>query len=524
MKRQLNFAMRGLVTDLPPESVPEGYWSDGENVYEKDLSIRRVGGYGTYAVTGFLGGNPIFILPVETATDAYWIYVHVAGGVVSVGLTNGGTHWDITPTPAITASSGTAIGTWTGTVLNGVPVVNNQVDEPWYWDGNTGNPLTQLPGWPANQFCRSIRSYRNHLFALGVTDGGVVYPDRIDWSDSAASGTIPTSWTAGPTTDAGDNDLGDTEGGVIDGAKLRDSFVIYKNYSTTLCTFVGGNFIFSFRDSPSISTGAQSQNCIAESQGFHYVFTGDDVIRHDGQTAVSICTDTIRNELVSSIDPDVFEQVLVTARHLTDEVWICIPEIGSITGYLTAAFVYNTKTERWGKRKLPGVTHIDFGIVGDETAVTTWNPDTEAWNDDVTQWNAASYSESAAEILMTDHANTRLLVVDRLETDAGTEVMAYVQRIGLPIEPMQRIKYVNECWPNIIGEAGQEFQVSIGGQLNYQDPVNWYPPVTFTLGDQPAKIDCWVAGRYISVQFKTTSGKVWRIYGFRLTISDKGRY
>lgn len=520
MKQYLHMKMVGIAEDLPAEDVPEDMWSDGINVYNREQSMRRVGGYDEYAEANWPAGlKPVFILPVETPVFAYWIYVADNAGAVVIYVTDGTTHWNITPT---TPPTDIRIGYWTGDLLNGVPVLNNGVDPPWWWDGQTSNAMTVLPDWPAGQACRALRSFKYHLFALGVTRGGTEYPDLVVWSDSAEPGAIPSSWTPGPGTDAGEVTLGDTQGGVIDGGKLRDGFIIYKNYSTTYCTYIGGNFVFSFRDTPAITHGIQSQNCIAEDGGYAYIFTGDDFVRHDGQRSDSVCTDKIRLSLVGRVDPNKFHEAVVTSRHLTDEVWVAIPVLDQ--EYLTLAFVYNTRTGNWGKRSLPGVTHIEFGIVGNEGAISDWDSDSESWDSDETRWDEAAYSESANELLMTDYSGQRLLIVDRIDNNAGVDLEASLVRESYPIGTATRNLTVTEIWPHIDGDVGQTFTVRLGGQLNYGDQISWCPPMTYTIGQQPNKVDCFAVGKYVSVSFESKGGKAWRHYGQDLLLSDSGKF
>ena len=112
-----------------------------------------------------------------------------------------------------------------------MPVFNNGIDDPFYWDGVVTNICLPLPDWPALTKCKAMRSFKYHLFAMDITQNSIRDQDLVLWSDAADPNTIPQSWTPGPDNDAGSNTLSATEGAIIDAEKLRDQFVIYKNRS-----------------------------------------------------------------------------------------------------------------------------------------------------------------------------------------------------------------------------------------------------------------------------------------------------
>ena len=153
---------KGVVIDIPPMELMEiPVWTSGNNIVFDDGATERVGGYGRFADP--VTGEPIFLHPVLTPNDSYWIYVTDDGVNVAIMVTDGITHWDITPVAGLTSGGP---GIWTGTTLNSVPVLNNGINTPFWWDGSTGTPCQPLPDWPANTTAKSIRAYKYHLIAL----------------------------------------------------------------------------------------------------------------------------------------------------------------------------------------------------------------------------------------------------------------------------------------------------------------------------------------------------------------------
>ena len=136
---------------------------------------------------------PYFVIAYYTAGKRYWIHA----GLGKVFADDGTTRTEITPA---TPPGGGIDDRWTGGVLNGVLVLNNGVNNPYFW-GGTG-VLAPLTGWPASTTAKSIRPFKNVLVALNVTKSGTNY---ATWSSGLmlqllatflAAGTLPTkpSW------------------------------------------------------------------------------------------------------------------------------------------------------------------------------------------------------------------------------------------------------------------------------------------------------------------------------------------
>ena len=127
-----------------------------------DGATQRVGGYSRFA-DPVTGSHVVFCHPVLIYEQSYWIYINDDGVTVTVMVTDGTTHWDITPVAGLTSGGADVndrVGIWTGTTLNSVPVLNNGIDYPFYWDGQVGNPCLTLPDWPANVYAKSVRAFR----------------------------------------------------------------------------------------------------------------------------------------------------------------------------------------------------------------------------------------------------------------------------------------------------------------------------------------------------------------------------
>jgi len=126
-------------------------------------------------------------------------------------------------------------------------------------------PLRELKNWQStSSFCKSISSFRTFLVGLNWQIGGTEYPNLVKWSTEAAALSPPNSWVESDATlDAGEYQLTDTPGKIIDGLPYGDSFLIYKEDSIYIMNFVGTPYIFSFKLlSPTI--GLLTKNAVAE--------------------------------------------------------------------------------------------------------------------------------------------------------------------------------------------------------------------------------------------------------------------
>jgi hypothetical protein len=503
----------GIVLDIPPEEVAPERWTNGLNIQFQEQSTRRVGGYEAFA-DPLLPGGPLFAINVLYGAVSYWIYTSSTG----VFVTDGTQHFDLTPPAGLLPVNA---GDWTGTILNGIPVINNGRDAPMYWDFNTANPVQTIPGWPAGASCKVIRSFKYHLFALNIFDGSAK-PDTLWWSEGAAPGAIPQEWTPSPSNDAGDMVLADAPGVIIDGMSLRDTFIVYKDYSTYALSYVAGQYIYTQRKL-FLTSGLQARNCIAEIQGEHWLFTGTDVIRHDGQNAQSVVQDKVKLALVKSIEPSKTQMCCVSQRTRNQQFWVAIPETGN--DHLTKAYVINTLTGDVGIRELPGVDYIARGIVNINATDIAWDSDVTpvAWDNDVGSWDQQNYSPTEDSLLMCDAVDGKLWSTDTSDSNNGQPVYAYIERQSLPINDNILRAMVTRVIPRLDGMPGEVIQIRTGGQAFFGQPISWSDPKDFTIG-QSVAVDMQTEGRLISVRFEASTMRQWTLHSYKLEVVDLGLF
>lgn len=502
----------GIVMDRPPEEVDPATWTGGQNVQFLNGATQRTGGYQAWAdplpVTG-----PLFAMNVIIGPDSYWLYCTDT----KVYVTNGLIHWDLTPTTPLAISEA---GDWSGCILNGIPCLNNGSDPPMYWDLDTTHKVATLPGWPANATCKALRATKYHLMALNISEANLNYGSQVWWSSAAAAGALPQEWTPTASNDAGDTVCGDSPGDIIDGLALRDVFIVYKAFSTYIMQYVAGTYVFTTRKLFD-TTGIQALNCAVEVNGTHLVFTGTDVIRHDGQSYVTMAHDKIKRALVESIEPSKIKMCMIEARLLEDLLWVCIPESGHF--WLSKAYILDMKTGDWGNRVLPDVASVCRGIVADTGIANNWDADDEPWDSDVTFWDQQTFSPTQDSMLMVDAVRSTLWSVDTVDTQDGQPVFSYVERLGTHIAGLDNHSVVTGVTPRLDGNPGDTLTITLGGQQWFDTPITWGDPQPYVIGTDTYVNDI-VEGRLLSVRFEGTTAAVWKLYSYAVKTAQVGEF
>lgn len=508
-----NCGSTGVVRDLSVHELPLGAWTDAQNIRFLDGYAYQFLGHGE--VYPSPSQVPQFIMPVLVAGASYWLYATASGQFVVANTAGVPVHTDISH---VTPRAGVP-NQWTGFVFGGIPVLNtgDTATIPMYWDQNLTHKFVDLPAWPANTYCKALRSYKNFLIALGVTKAGVSYPYMVKWSSAAVPGALPSTWNeADATEDAGETDLADGQDPIIDGLRLRDSFMIYKQSSIYRMDYVGGPFVFQFTKVLGTS-GALNRNCIVEIDGLHCVLTSQDVIVHDGQTPQSVLDKVTRRYLFNSIDPDSRSRCFLFKNPYLNEVYVCYPEIGMTT--CTRAMVWNYRDKTISFREIPSLNHANVGQsqsdIGD-----SWDVDLDPWDSDTTLWNSPGFTPDDARVLLAS-ADQKIYLLDATNSFNGVVPTAYLERQGLSFDAPESTKLLRGIRPRITGTVGKTVIVSAAGMQDpYETPV-YTETATYIIGSTVA-CDFNVDGRYIAIKFEAGTAVAWRLDSFTIDIELSG--
>lgn len=503
----------GVIKDLGQHDLPLGAWTDVLNIRFLNGAASQVLGYGE--VYNSPPVVPQYVMPVAVAGVRSWIYT---SATKTYAVSNSGgvtTHTDIThATPRAGVPN-----QWTGAVFGGIPVLNagDMASVPMYWDQNLAHKFADLPAWPAATYCKSMRSFRNFLIALGVVKAGTSYPYMVKWSSLAQAGSLPSTWDiTDATKEAGEYDLAEGQDPIIDGLQLRDSFMIYKEASIWRMDFVGGPYVFQFSRVLGTS-GAMNRNCIVEVDGVHVVLTGSDVITHDGQSSQSILDKQSRRYLFQNIDTAAKGQCFLAKNPFLNEVLICYPSIGASA--CDSALVWNYKENTVSFRSMPQVNHASFGPV-DNSLGGNWAQDSDTWGADLTAWNGPDFTPDTARVILAS-GDQKLYMLDASATFNGARPTAFLERRGLGFDDDEHMKVIKGIRPRIYGSAGDTVTVKVGAAPDpYADPV-YGAAMTYFIGST-VSCDCMIEGRYIAIRFESGTAAQWRLDSFDIDMDQGG--
>lgn len=510
-----NAGALGVNKDLSAHELPLGVWTDALNVRFLDGMASQFLGHGQ--VYNDPPEIPQHVLPVNVLGKRYWLYTTAAKTFVVTITASIAVHTDITH---LVPRAG-VVNQWTSTLLAGIPVLNvgDTLKIPMYWDLNVADKCLDLPNWPANTYCKSLRSYRNYLIALNITDARGNLPYMIKWSSPADPGSLPLTWDPSDATqDAGEQNLAEGYDIIVDGLQLRDAFIVYKEASVWRLTPSGNNFIFNIAKVLGTS-GALNRNCIVELDGVHVVLSGSDVVVHDGQSATSVLDKQTRRSFFQSIDTEGVGLCFVFKNPFFNEVFICYPSLGS--SVCDRAMVWNYVDKTVSFREMPAVNHAAFGPV-DNGLSGSWDSDPAPWDSDLTAWNGPDYVPSTTRTLLAS-ANKKLYTMDVSAAFDGQLPNAFIERRGLTLGADDRLKLVRGVRPRITGTVGQIVNIQVGASDDpYADPV--YGPTMQHIIGETLHDDCYISGRYIAVRFSTNNSFVWRLDSYDLDVVDDGEY
>ena len=596
-----NVGSIGIIKDTPPYNLPQGAWSDGNNVRFLDNGVKKIAGYKEVMATCPFA--PYYIHPYLTSAGLYY---WIAYGTADIAVYTGTVWIDVTrqatlqldgavlaSASTITVDAGAALtalsatgtlrlgintgtsnqyeeltysardtttgvitltGTttyahpdnttvyvsgstvtvdddygantssrrWTATNLNGLVVATNGFDAPQMWPLSAGIPSTATPfrelqNWPTGASCKSIRSFRTFLVGL-IWNRDNQEPRLVKWSTEAAYGEAPSTWDEiDATLDAGEYELSDTPGDIVDGLPLGDSFLIYKEDSIYIMNYVGTPYIFSFKLlSPTV--GALSKEAIKEFDGGHFFIGNSDCYICNGQTVTPLLPNKVRRAMFEDLSGDNYQKCFVAADYVRNEMLACFPSSGS--DVVNKALIWNWKDNTFSFRDLPDTSFINHGII-DITVGATWDASSEYWDTGTGTWGERNYDNVKKNLVFCDVSNTKIFRDSFGNTKDGTNMTSFVERTGLDLNDPQAVKFVSAVYPQIEVSGNNSVNVYIGRQISTEQGITWEGPVLFNPNTQ-SKVSCRVSGKYFGIKVESTTDIDWKLHGVAFEVQQRG--
>lgn len=540
---------RGINLDLSPYAMPNEMWSEGNNVTFRQARTNVAQGYSEVYSTQYVDtngdgtpddplvavnnttvvGHPIIAVPFTDFTSNYWFYANDSDiyRIGSDGVYTKVTRNDGAGTPTYTPYTGDYDDGWTSSLFNGALIFNNTEDVPQFLT-DPSSSFSDLTAWPSNERCGVIRPFKNFLIALDIYDNNTSdsFPTKVVWSDTAPLGGVPASWDTGdPAVQAGYNILPDTQGRIVEGKSLNDTFFIYKNDAVWAMQFIGGSLVFSFRKVFSDGSGILAKDCVTEFEGKHFVVGVDDVYIHDGTAKKSIITNQMRRALYSQINPDHTDKVKCVHDSKNREVLIHYPSVDSPTGESDKVVIYNYESDSWSKRDINRIAFIGVGHVQTEVGEPEgWDWDAGTWDGDGSFWGDESYNPSRNDLLYVKHGDANndsgFFIGESGLSINGAVYKPFVERIGLDFEDDKGYKYINAIYPHFEGEG--TVNIYVGTEERQGGGITWSQPQEFVIGED-YKTTFRESGRYIGIKMESKTDNIWALTGYSVEYSYEGR-
>ncbi len=433
---------------------------------------------------------------------------------------------------ATPAYSATAEEGWSSTILGGILILTNGVDDPQFWALTDGAPISStlmadLSNWPADHECKVMKAFRTFLVALNVTKSDVPYRRLVKWSTEAATQTVPgtNGWDeTSSTNDAGEYELREGEN-IVEGLPLGDTFMIYTENSCWQMSYVGTPFIFSFRLHDA-TVGALAKNCVAAFGGGHFIFGNGDLFINDGQRITTLLPHKLRDYIFTILDGEEVEKSFVFADYAKTEMLACFVSSDSTTGQCDKAVIWNWSTNAFTIRDIPGLSHIGYGIVEDETSLTTWAAATPTWSTVTGAW-AMSWDQVQNVPLFASPSATKLYRDESGNKEDTSNMTAFIEKTGISIDgngnPDQSgVKRIKAIYPKMKISNSSSINVSVGSQMSTEEAVSWSSPIPFN-PDSQSKVSCRKTGKLLAVKFESSDDVEWQLNGLTLEIDNAGR-
>jgi hypothetical protein len=537
--------------DYPPSEIPPNAFSTAENVSFRDGCAQKVTGW-----SPFLTGLPADMLWMQVWEGASQVSmalmsasaIHTSVDAVNVHVA---TTYDSTGANPVTLSTATR---WQSDVFGQFAILNNQTSTPLYSHSYSAPTwqFRELPGWGASNSpsgaVKSVRSYNNHLVALGVDAN----PYTVFLSDLGSPETIPQSWDYSDTTKfARRFPLQSKDGPIVDGGLLSDRFIVYQRNAAVALEYIGGDFVVAARRI--FNFGLINADAWTQFDNYHFVVGENAIYIHDGSVVTRPDDNFIEKQFFGELsDP---EKVFVTRDESNHEIVVYYAIEGA--AFPTRSLTYNWQEKTWAFRSL-GIEcrRLIYGV-GPAPSIT-WADLIRAWGQINETWGQLARTDRSTKFLQLRKRSVDVvgitytraydegflaaadaeddIAVDEDDdlvwdgADAFGDYLAYAERNYVDLDEVTQncaaVKYVKGAYLQCCG-AGQ-FDVQFGVSDSPRAPIRWHAKSSFVLDEDVTrvKVDFRVTGRYLHWRFGRWEGSptpgAWRVAGMDLDIRLEG--
>jgi hypothetical protein len=392
--------------------------------------------------------------------------------------------------------TGAASDKWTGGSLSGVLIANNPVNGLYYWAGDTS---IRLRKFPFSNVADVARPFKNFIVQLAPTISGTKYPHRVLWSSAAEPGSLPATFTASDTNDAGAVDLAETPGPLIDCLPLGDVNIVYKTDARYAMQFVGSTDVFRFSRLPG-NDGLLARRCVVNTPVGHVYLTADyDVRVHAGGESKSIARGRVARWISENIQLSQIGDSFLCVNEQKNEVWVCFPRSTAAAGTVKDALVWNWIDDTWGRFEFTGTA--GGALVYAESGL---------WPTNLISFASATAN---ATWLLTSASQSKIGFSPQLNNNGTSSGGGYyaenitgtLECLGLHLGDRDTFKTLQRSRWNIDGTAGNTASVYHGSSKTADGTVTYASAATYTIGTTDYADARSTAGRFSAIKLTTTA-------------------
>ena len=500
----------GVNKDLLASELLPGQWSDCRNVRFRNEFAETFKGIQSAYTTPLV--IPYWMQTYSRDISRFLVYA----GTQRAFADDGGTQTEITRIAGV--YTGARDDRWTGGVLNGVLLMNNPVNGLFYWNGDVATKMLAVPGYANTALV--ARPFKNFVIFLNSTVAGVKKPHNVAWSASAVPGAIPTQFTATATNDAGEVDLAETAGSMVDCLPLGNVNIIYKQDARYAQTFVGGNDVFQFHRLPG-DDGLLARGCVVQTPKGHVFLSNGDVKIHAGGEAVSIADGRIRKWMFNLMDAALAPRAFLTLNPQKTEVWVVFPSVGNSDCDNIAA--WNWDSDAWGIRAVSGITCGTSGLISVALTNGSYNSRTDTYAAAVDVYNSNQNTPNEARLILGTNA-PKLGLAEAGSNDFGVPFTWMLERVGLELDDPDSIKVLSASRPHFNALPGTVVSVYHGASMSPDAAPTYSAPATYVTGSNNWANTFAKGGRYLSYKLTSSDPQPLSLRSFDIDFTKQGRF
>ena len=396
---------------------------------------------------------------------------------------------------------------WSGGWLGGGLTLANQKVVRTYQEGVDShlqkavyNGGTEGPGdetWESKNYSAAVfRPFREYMLAANVRWDGENFASRVQWSHPVEPGYVPVDWVPRDTNQAGDVDLADTVGDIVDIQPYKDMMLVYKQDAIYSCQWVGGNSVFSFRRVTS-NKGIIARDCVVEYNGRHWCQGVEDIFTVDANEPVSLLWGKMKKTWLADRDPDRCTNNWAALDPINEELLFAYVSKNAPAGYaypdkmLVLSLRNNVFFLRDYECEVPHA-RVTLDVVDEASA------------------NLVFYA--------IDATNDRLLDLEAAYDRDGLPVPAFIERTGLFSDPGHDTVQVDRAKLQI---TGADAKLRLGEQLAIDATVQWRDQFDVVAATD-YRTDVRANGMHVSYRVDLSALTDWQIANLSLLVQKTG--